>query len=81
MVQIFFPAQQKLCQPVTKDEYCVHTVDRKSQNKQKECWERHQKIMILCRIMDKLCRHFSTMKAVLQTLSHADNHGALPSAR
>jgi hypothetical protein len=25
----FFPAQQQACQPVTKDEYCINTVDRK----------------------------------------------------
>jgi hypothetical protein len=23
------PAQQQACQPVTKDEYCINTVDRK----------------------------------------------------
>jgi hypothetical protein len=25
------PAQQQACQPVTKDEYCINTVDRKLQ--------------------------------------------------
>ncbi len=25
------PAQQQVCQPVTKDEYCINTVDRKLQ--------------------------------------------------
>jgi hypothetical protein len=29
----FFPAQQQACQPVTKNEYCINTVDRKLQNK------------------------------------------------
>jgi hypothetical protein len=27
----FFPAQQQASQPVTKDEYCINTVDRKLQ--------------------------------------------------
>jgi hypothetical protein len=36
-VQIFLgaaaeiPAQQQACQPVTKDEYCINTVNRKLQ--------------------------------------------------
>jgi hypothetical protein len=36
------PAQQQACQPVTKDEYCINTVERKLKNKQKECREGHQ---------------------------------------
>jgi hypothetical protein len=39
---MFFPAQQQVCQPVTEDEYCINTVDRKLQNKQKEFREGHQ---------------------------------------
>jgi hypothetical protein len=35
-------AQQQACQPVTKEEYCINTVDSKLKNKQKECRERHQ---------------------------------------
>jgi hypothetical protein len=31
------PAQQQAYQPVTKDEYCINTVERQLQNKQKEC--------------------------------------------
>jgi hypothetical protein len=41
-----FPEQQLACQPVTKDEYCINTVDRKLQNKQKECREGHQNLTI-----------------------------------
>jgi hypothetical protein len=43
----FFPAQQQACQPVTKDEYCINNVDRKSENKQKECLEGHQNLRLM----------------------------------
>jgi hypothetical protein len=38
------PAQQQACQPVTKDEYCINTVDRKLENKPKECRQGHQNL-------------------------------------
>ncbi len=33
------PAQQQACQPVTKDEYCINTVEKFFLNKHKECRE------------------------------------------